>query len=79
MMPDCSDSTVFFPMTRGGLVSSTLSNCAARRDMESVYLQNPRPQLHRSDPTPIPPSTLLPARGAWGHGRAAADQERAEG
>ena len=31
-MPDCSASTVFLPTTRGGLVSSTFSSCAARRD-----------------------------------------------
>src|ERR1035441_7274870 len=40
-MPDCKDSTVFFPMTRGGLVSSTLSNCAARRDSASTDISIP--------------------------------------
>ena len=40
-MPDCSASTVFFPTTRGGLVSSTLSNCAARRDSASTEISMP--------------------------------------
>jgi hypothetical protein len=41
MMPDCSDSTVFLPITRGGLVSSTLSNCAARLDSASTEISMP--------------------------------------
>ena len=39
--PDCSASTVFLPLTRGGLVSSTLSSCAARRDSASTEISMP--------------------------------------
>ena len=41
IMPDCNASTVFLPTTRAGLVSSTLSNCAARRDRASTDISMP--------------------------------------
>jgi hypothetical protein len=41
MMPDCSASTVFFPITCGGLVSSTLSSWAARLDSASTEISIP--------------------------------------
>ena len=40
-MPDCSDSTVFLPTTRGGLVNSTLRSWAARRDKASTEISIP--------------------------------------
>jgi hypothetical protein len=41
MMPDCSDSTVFLPITRAGLISSTLSSWAARLDRASTEISMP--------------------------------------
>jgi hypothetical protein len=41
MIPDWSDSTVFLPMTLGGLISSTLSSCAARLDRASTEISMP--------------------------------------
>src|SRR5271165_6482749 len=40
-IPDCKASTVFLPITRGGLVSSTLSSCAARLDSASTEISIP--------------------------------------
>src|SRR5262249_10251358 len=40
-IPDCSASTVFLPITLGGLVNSTLSSCAARRDSASTEISIP--------------------------------------
>ena len=41
MIPDWSASTVFLPITCGGRASSTLSNCAARRERASTDISIP--------------------------------------
>ena len=51
MIPDWSASTVFLPITWGGRASSTLSNCAARRERASTEISIPGA---RAPPTKSP-------------------------